>query len=123
MRLLTILLIAFFTINCSESKDLSENTTNTQKESEVVEAKLIQKKSHNKAGKELPGAGDYYLILEGEEVFVKIMESKVTAEELDFFLNKTANFEIVRGEGLWDTDDPNVQSRIGPYVAILSIKN
>ena len=88
---------------------------------EIVTAKLIRKKSFNKAGRELPGAGDFFLVINGKETFVKMMDSKVTTDDLEPLLDKKSKFRIVRGEGLWDTDDPNVQSRIGPYIAIIEV--
>lgn len=94
----------------------------TNNTSQVVEAKLIRKKAYNKAGKEMPYAGDFYLAYGGKEVFVKLMDSEVTSEELEQILDQKAKFEIIERDGLWDTDDPNVQSRIGPYVEIISIQ-
>jgi hypothetical protein len=88
---------------------------------ETVEAVLIRKKAYNKAGKEMPYAGDFYLILNNEEVFVRILSSEVTSVDLEPLLDKKSKFLIRRSEGLWDTSNPEVQSRIGPYVSIIRI--
>ena len=89
---------------------------------EEVQAKLIQKKSFNKAGKELPGAGDYYLVIGSDELFVKLSDSGVTQDELTPMLDQKITYTIIRKDGLWDTDDPNVQSRVGPYVSIMTMQ-
>ena len=93
-----------------------------QEPTEIVKGKIIQKKSFNKAGRELPGDGDFFLKYKGEELFVKITEGKVTTEELHQNLNTKRKFEVRFSQGLWDTDDPNVQSRIGKYVVIMEVK-
>lgn len=87
----------------------------------VIEAKLIRKKAYNKAGREMPYAGDFYLVYEGKEVFVKLMDSEVTSEDLEPLLDKKSKFEIIESDGLWDTDNPEVQSRVGPYLEIIKI--
>ena len=92
-----------------------------QPESEIVTGKLIRKKAYNKAGREMPGDGDFFLEIKGKEIFVKMMASEVTSDELKPLLNQKAKYRIIRSEGLWDTDDPRVQSRVGPYVAIIEI--
>ena len=122
-------LIAFFVftlMGCSNQKETLTTIETVEEieqtsEPEIVQAKLIRKKAYNKAGKEMPYPGDFYLVLNGEEVFVKLMSSKVTSEDLEPLLDKKSTFKIVQEDGLWDTDNPEVQSRIGKYVRILEI--
>jgi hypothetical protein len=123
MRFLNLLLVFVILSGCSSTTAINENKGQIDPNSEIVEAKLIQLKMRNKAGKELPGAGDFYLILNEDEVFIKLMESKVTNNQLTPLINKKSTFRIIHRDGLWDTDDPMVQSRIGPYVVILEIVN
>lgn len=94
---------------------------NDQSISENVKAKLVLKKAYNKVGKEMKGEGDFYLKIGREEIFVKLSSSMVTRDELSPLLDKKSKFKIIRSEGLWDTDNPEVQSRIGPYVSIVEL--
>lgn len=122
MRLFWILVFPSFLVACTNAQPAVEEYMFADEEtSEIVTAKLIRKKAYNKAGREMPYSGDFFLILNGTETFVKLMESKVTSEQLEPLLDQKSKFSIIQREGLWDTDDPNVQSRIGPYVAILEI--
>lgn len=122
--------MAFFILmtfsSCSIKKDEAHGhlgIIDPSSEIKVVKAKLILKKAYNKIGKEMPYEGDFYLVYDGQERFVKMMESDVTKADLDPLLNKTCKFEIIEEDGLWDTDNPEVQSRVGPYVRILKIIN
>jgi hypothetical protein len=87
-----------------------------------VEAKVTYHPFVNKAGKTIEGAGDYFLVYEGEEWFIKFTEGNVLREDVVKYLDRTAHVTLVEREGLWDTDDPKVQSRIGKYVAIFVIQ-
>lgn len=122
MRVFSILLICLTVASCTNSQPaVEEYMIQDDTQSEIVTAKLIRKKAFNKAGREMPYPGDFFLVINGKELFVKLMDSKVSSEDLEPLLDQKSKFRIVRSEGLWDTDDPNVQSRIGPYVAIIEI--
>jgi hypothetical protein len=129
MRFFMVFFIALIFLSCSSSENTIETIDNEpltadpekNQTSKVVEAKLIRKKAYNKVGKEMPYPGDFYLVSGGKEVFVKLMDSKVTSEKLETLLNKKSKFRIIEQNGLWDTDDPKVQSRIGDYVSIIEI--
>ncbi|OIQ28478.1 MAG: hypothetical protein BM555_05795 [Crocinitomix sp. MedPE-SWsnd] len=94
-----------------------------QKKPKQQEVKAVIKldQSINKAGNVMPGEGDYYLIYNEESYFVKLSEGKVSREQLKAVLGTKTTFEVIFDNGLWDTDDPNVQSRIGNYVGIINI--
>lgn len=99
----------------------SENGNNGAMARDMIVGKVVNKKAYNKAGKEMPGSGDYFLEYDGNSTFIKLSESKVTAEDLNKILGQQKTFEVVKADGLWDTDDPNVQSRIGEYFMIYKI--
>jgi hypothetical protein len=86
----------------------------------AVIAKVIRQPMVNKAGRVLEG-GEYYLVYDGDERFIKFTESSIDPSDLEPYLDKTIEFRLIEREGLWDTDNPNVQSRIGKYVAVLEI--
>lgn len=86
-----------------------------------VEAKVIYVPFVNKAGKLIEGAGDYFLVYDGLEWFIKFSAGNVLRTDIEKLLDKTAKFRLTEHDGLWDTNDPGVQSRIGKYVAVYSI--
>lgn len=88
----------------------------------TVEAKLIEKPFINKVGKE-GSSKDLYLVIKQHTYFIKWSASKVTKAEMMPFLNRKVKVKIDIRNGLWDTDDPNIQSRVGDYVAILKLFN
>jgi len=113
MKLLSItFLLLLSTIGFSQKK---------QKPQEV-KATIKLEQSINKAGNVMPGEGDFYLEYNGDSFFVKLSAGKVTRDQLKTVLNTKTSFEVIFDNGLWDTDDPNVQSRIGDYVRIMNIQ-
>ncbi|MBN2776747.1 MAG: hypothetical protein JXR36_03850 [Bacteroidales bacterium] len=74
----------------------------------------------NKAGVEQPGYQEHYFLCNSGEYFIKKSESHYQLNIKDAenqHVKVLAHIE----EGLWDTNDPNVQSRVGPYICIDSI--
>jgi len=77
--------------------------------------------TRNKAGRLLEGVSSYFLEYNDNRSFIKMMESKIEYDALKSLIDKPAIFEIQEKNGLWDTDDPNVQSRIGEYIVIINV--
>lgn len=86
-----------------------------------VEAKVIYRPFVNKAGKTIEGSGDYFLEYGGEEWFIKFSAGSVLRDDVAPLLNQTALFRLTESDGLWDTDDPRQQSRVGKYVILHEI--
>ncbi|MBL7897658.1 MAG: hypothetical protein JNJ99_03905 [Crocinitomicaceae bacterium] len=86
-----------------------------------VEAKVIYVPFVNKAGKEIDGAGDFFLVYEGQEWFIKFSAGNVMREDVEKLVDQTARFSLAEQEGLWDTDNPEVQSRVGKFVVLFEI--
>ena len=86
-----------------------------------MSGKLVYKPFINKGGREIPGVGDYFLDAGKESWFIRLDNSKVKEDELKPLLDQKVKLEVSQREGLWDTDDPNVQSRIGKYIVVLRI--
>ncbi|MBK6526445.1 MAG: hypothetical protein IPG07_13415 [Crocinitomicaceae bacterium] len=124
--------------SCGTSKSIEEAETEIENEVEVVtedenknetfpsltktvQAKVIHEPFINKAGKLIEGAGDYFLVYEGQNWFIKFSAGTVLRSDVEKFEGKTATCTVMELDGLWDTNDPNVQSRVGKYVALYSI--
>jgi hypothetical protein len=122
MRLLSF--IAFILTGCGSVAEADHSPSTIEYPDDVieVEAKVTYQPFVNKAGKTIEGAGDYFLVYEGEEWFIKFSEGNVLREDVAKYLDQTAHFTLVEREGLWDTDDPKVQSRIGKYVVVYLIQ-
>lgn len=110
--LLFVLVLGLLTIGA--------NNTFSHKGIMTVEAKLIEKPFINKIGKE-GSFKDLYLVVKQHTYFIKWSASKVTKAEMMRFLNRKVKVKIEIRNGLWDTDDPNIQSRVGDYVVILKL--
>ncbi len=84
-------------------------------------AKVIAQAFTNKAGREYPDIVEYFLEFGGRRHFIKFSESRITPEQLKPYAGKTILFDGELVEGLWDTDDPNVQSRVGEYLVVYKL--
>ena len=119
VTLLYISVFALFISACGESKTVTE-TQPIPDSAIVVSGKIISENFVNKAGKEYEWK-EYYLVYNGETRFIKISDSQIKPDELASIEGKTLQFRILEKTGLWDTNDPNAQSRIGDYVAVIEI--
>ncbi len=75
----------------------------------------------NKVGEPNPDIQDYYFHYSGENYFIKLSECEWEGNISDFNMI----WVKIRGEirnGLWDSDDPKVQSRIGYYLVFSDIE-
>lgn len=87
----------------------------------TVEARVMYEPFVNKAGVLVEGVGDYFLVYNDLHWFIKFTDGTVLREDIAKLKDQTAKFVVMEKEGLWDTDDPNVQSRVGKYVGIYEI--
>lgn len=90
----------------------------------IYSCELIEKEFYNKSGK-ATGIRELYLRCSVQDYFIKICESNVTRKELEPYLDKGITVEVEIKEGLWDHCSDNVaevQSRMGSYIIIKSIK-
>lgn len=86
----------------------------------TVEARVVKKPFVQKNGNELDFS-EYYLEVKQHSYFIKWSESNVKPVEIDPFVNKKVKLKIEIKDGLWDTSNPNEQSRMGNYAVILKI--
>jgi hypothetical protein len=131
MKKQTILVLIFLfnlvlLFSCSSTSKSKISTSNKMENSEnviKVNGKIIKQNFTNKIGKENPEIWDLYLVYNDTIFFIKHSENSVKREELVNFIDKNIECTVEKSFGLWDTDDPEVQSRVGNYVIIYEIKN
>lgn len=108
-RFIILLIFAIFAVNGKISAQNMKTYTAT----------IVQKPFKNKIGKNSIGANDLYAKFDGGGmVFIKFLESKVERDEIRKYLGKKIKITGQLRDGLWDTNDPNVQSRVGQYLYI-----
>jgi hypothetical protein len=102
----------------------------------VLHCQLVEKEFYKKNGKPA-GFTELYLRASVQDYFIKLCESNVTKEdfapylhkdtdnkeELDLRIPKGISVQVILSEGEWDicAGDPEMQSRIGMYAAVLKI--
>ncbi|MDD4218406.1 MAG: hypothetical protein PHZ24_13865 [Bacteroidales bacterium] len=75
----------------------------------------------NKVGEIRPEYGDFYFVYVKGEYFIKLMDCKKVNANVKDFENKYIKMRISIHDGLWDTNDPNIESRVDPYITYDSI--
>ncbi len=88
---------------------------------EIMKGKIIKINFINKGGREIPGAFDYFFETDNEKYFIKISEGNVKRDKIAKYYEKNIEIEGYKSNGLWDTDDPKVQSRVGDFIVINKI--
>ncbi len=122
MKLITIVSIGIFVLllfNCKAKQNNNTDKIQVSQKFKTMKGKIVKVDFVNKGGQKIPGAFDYFFKINGEKLFIKITEGNVSGDEIAKFLNKEVEIKGFKSGGLWDTDDPNVQSRVGDYVVIL----
>ena len=64
---------------------------------------------------------NYFFQIEEESYFIKFSESNVSIEEISKYYEKEIEIKEEIVDGLRDTDEPNVQSRVSKYIIIYKI--
>ena len=84
----------------------------------LYEGKIVGQPFINKVGQEKPNMIDLYFETGGKRYFIKFGDSAVSRSELVQHLNKNLKVQGKINYGLWDTNNPNDQSRVGEYIVI-----
>ncbi len=89
----------------------------------IYKGKFEKKQSFKKNGQPIEGGADYFFSTKGESYFVKFTDPQngISPDEVESLNGEKVKVKGFLTEGLWDTDDPNVQSRIGTYFVITDI--
>lgn len=114
------LLLLLFLMSCSSEEHITrEKTANSYTSCQLVEKSFIKKNGEASDFKEL------YLRCSIQDYYIKLCESDVTKEDLLPYLNSEITVEMEIKEGNWDICPDellHIQSRVGTYVVIKSIK-
>ncbi len=116
----TLIFILCFILN---SESYSQNqTVSVTDNSRIYLGKIIKINFVDKAGREHKDSFNYFFETEGKQYFIKIAEGDVSRDELAEHYNKEIKVRaVIILFGLWDTNDPNVQSRVGDYLILKEI--
>lgn len=87
----------------------------------LYEGKVVSDVFVNKVGRENPKIIDLYFEIEGERYFIKFIDSTVKRKEISGYAGRELKVRASLSSGLWDTNDPNTQSRVGKYIVIYEI--
>ncbi len=110
---------ALFFFACATKNNENNNNQKpmdikSEPKAEWLYGQIVTESFVNKIGKEMPEYQEYYFRHAGENYFIKLSECKTDVN----MSSLVGQYVKVKGEfldGLWDTNDPNVQSRIGTY--------
>lgn len=83
--------------------------------------RIIKLPFENKAGRVIDGVYDYFIVFNGINYFIKTMLPPLNRNGLDKYLDKEVLCNVLLKNGMWDSDDSNVQSRVGKYVILKDI--
>ncbi len=97
----------------------SENPNNM--DIKTYQGKLVDVPFVNKAGRKIEGASNMFFETEEDRYFIKSYEDKISYSDLRKHIGKPIRIKARKTFGLWDTDDPGVQSRIGEFFKIIEI--
>jgi hypothetical protein len=118
MRHITVILIALILSSFSFS---NIHTSNIVKKNKWMSGKIIKESFVDKGGREHPNIQEFYFVCFEKQFFIKT--TGITfAGNLSDYVNTYVRIHASVESGLWDTDDPNVQSRIGDYLIINHIE-
>ncbi len=126
----TLLLVASIFTSCKTSKIENGIRTNdeTVEFTEFENSEYIWKTGIitmnpfvNKIGELMPEYAEQYFLCSNGEYFIKLLDCKNANADVKDFQNKYVKIRISIREGLWNTNDPNIQSRVGTYVIYDSI--
>lgn len=125
-----VLCVSIFAISCKTSK-VEKDLIKYEETVEFIEIEnseymwktgiITMSPFVNKIGEVMPEYAEHYFLCSEGEYFIKLMDCKNVNAEVKDFKNKYVKMHISIGDGLWDTNDPNVQSRVGSYVIYDSI--
>lgn len=81
----------------------------------IFKGTIIKRQPVNKVGRPMKGMTSYFLVTEEKQFFIKELPSGIAIEK---YVDQVVTVKGQQAFGLWDTNDPNVQSRVGDYIII-----
>ena len=91
----------------------------------IFKGKFEKKKTYKKNGQPIEGGFDYFFKSKGNSYFVKLIDAEngISSSDIENNLGPKIKVKGFIAEGLWDTNNPEVQSRIGEYIVITELVN
>lgn len=83
-----------------------------------ITGKVVEVPFVNKAGRKIVGLESLFLKTSEKRYFIKFRAGTIPRKDLEPLVGETIKVEGTTDFGAWDSDDPNVQSRIGAYIVI-----
>ncbi|MCE5211355.1 MAG: hypothetical protein LLG40_07360 [Deltaproteobacteria bacterium] len=120
MRAVAVSLIVLSLTACTVTKNVAIQMPPAANVS-IYDGKVVSETFINKVGKENPKIIDLYFETGGKRYFIKFLDGSVSRNEMVQYLGKNVRIQGNVKYGLWDTDNPNDQSRVGNYVVIQKI--
>ena len=106
---------------CNSSQKSIKESESVDIKLKTYEGKIVKVQFIDKGGRVHEDIFSYYFETENEKLFIKIQEGKVHRDKIAKYYNKFIRIKGYKSTGLWDTDDPNVQSRVGDYIVIYKV--
>lgn len=119
LKLLALIIISFLLITYScKIKKTDGNVTIPQTETNFVwKYGIISEDVFvDKGGRTHNDIKDYYFLTANSEDYINVPKCKGITEKMSDYSFWYVKARVKNFDGLWDTDDPNVQSRVGPYL-------
>jgi hypothetical protein len=108
--------------SCKSCKTDSAQTESKETSFTVKNGIIIKQYFQDKGGNMHYDIFDYYFLCADGEDFIKLSECENMDGEISDYTNFYVKANVKTNDGLWDTNDPNVQSRVGQYVVFKSIE-
>lgn len=128
MKRFNYLFVILLIYSCNSSKEVisvqNKELSKTNSKPNIYNCQLIEKEFINKIGKS-GSFKELYLRCSVQDYFIKFCESTVSKKELEPYINNGISVEIEIKDGMWDDCNESleqVQSRMGTYIVIKSIK-
>ncbi len=120
-----IFIFLFVTSFLSSNAFCKKDTTIVPQDENIetlwMSGKIITKAFTNKIAKENPDVQEFYFRHFYSDYFIKLSESRLN-EDLSSYIDSYVRINAEIKNGQWDSDNPNVQSRVGDYIVIHHIE-
>ncbi|MBS4013013.1 MAG: hypothetical protein KGZ97_04530 [Bacteroidetes bacterium] len=122
MKLISIIILVILYSSVSlGSVENNYKTLELKTENKWMCGKIVTETFVDKGGRQHPEIQEYYFVHFNKKYFIKISESEFLGSLADY-KNSYARIHATVKSGLWDGNDPNMQSRIGKYLVINHIE-
>ncbi len=124
---ISAVIIILTLLSCTNNKPVTENldkttdTTQTNTSNITYKGMIVSYPFVNKVGEEMPEYAETYFLCSKGEFYIKKKECNFDGK-FENYINMYVEVSATIKDGLWDTNDPNMESRVGPYITIDKIE-